>query len=102
MLDAAPHQVLAFRVAGHHLHRRTDGRTAIAACGIQEAPPGWSPVALHARTKDAAPDDAVLVNAMRGAPYLVLREDLAVFTRALVPPPDGLKGRSPGRSRRRG
>lgn len=90
MLRAEPDHALAFRVAGHHLHRRTDPLTAVAACGIQDTPPGWAGVALHARTK-GAPDPAALVtvNAMRGAPYLVPRADVAVFTRALVPEEGG-------------
>ena len=87
-----PAQVLAFRVAGHHLHRRTDPLAAIAACGIQESPPGWWRIALHARAKDEPPEDEiVMVNAMRGSPYVVPRADVAVFTRALIPGDDGLK-----------
>ena len=96
--------VLAFRVAGQHLDRRVDPLTAIAACGLQEFPPGWSPVALHARshgTLDDVADDVVTVNAMRGAPYVVRREDMAIFTRALVPDDDdelrGLIGTAPAK-----
>jgi hypothetical protein len=78
-------QVLAFRLAGHHLHRRTDPLTAIAACGLQDTPPGWADIALHARsTRQPDPADVLVVQAMRGAPYLVPRRDLAVFTTALV------------------
>lgn len=89
MREVEREQALAFRVAGHHLHERTDPLTAIAACGIQEYPPGWAAIALHART-DGEPDpaDVVLVNAMRGSPYLVPRADMAVFTTALVPGDD--------------
>lgn len=89
MREVEPDQALAFRLAGHHLHERTDPLTAIAACGIQEYPPGWAAVALHART-DGEPDpgEVVLVNAMRGSPYLVPRADMAVFTTALVPADD--------------
>jgi winged helix DNA-binding protein len=101
-IDAA--QALAFRVAGHRLHRRTDPLTAIAAaCGLQESPPGWAPVALHARsngTLEDVADDVVTVNAMRGAPYIVPRADVRVFTTALVPDDDGLKslvGTAPSR-----
>jgi len=91
VLEVGPEQALAFRVAGHHLHRRTDPRTAVAAIGIQEAPPGWGPVAVHARaTAQPAAEDVVLVNAMRGAPHWVLHEDLAIFTTALVPHDAGL------------
>jgi len=86
-------QALAYRVAAHQLHRRGDPLTAVAACGIQESPPGWAPVALHARATSAPDPQSVLtVNAMRGAPYVVPREDVAVFTTALVPDDDaGLK-----------
>lgn len=88
-------QALAFRRAGQHLHERTDDPLqAIAACGLQDSPPGWWPVALHARctTTDVDPDAVVQVNAMRHAPFVVPRADLDVFTRALVPEdPAGLK-----------
>lgn len=76
-------------MAGHHLHRRTDPETAIAACGLQEYPPGWGAVALHARsTGRPDPRKVVTVNAMRGAPYMVPRRDVGVFTAALVPEQD--------------
>jgi hypothetical protein len=91
MLTIDPQQALAFRVAGHHLHERTDPLTAVAAIGLQEHPPGWSAVALHARAHgDVDPADVVTVNAMRGAPYVVPRRDASVFTAALVPEEDGL------------
>lgn len=85
-------QALAYRFAGHNLHQRTDPLTAVAACGLQEAPPGWWRVALHARS-DGEPDraDVVLVNAMRGAPHVVPVSDVRVFTEALVPDDSGLK-----------
>ncbi len=92
MLRADDDQALAFRLAGHHLHARTDPLTAVAACGLQEFPPGWAAVALHARSEgEPAREEVVVVNAMRGAPYLVPRADVAIFTRALVPDDDGLK-----------
>lgn len=92
MLDIAPDQALAFRVAGHHLHRRTDPLTAVAACGIQETPPGWAPIALHARTRgELDRRKVVTVNAMRGAPYVVPKADARIFTEALVPDDEGLK-----------
>lgn len=92
MLSVETDQARAFRLSGHHLHARTDPLTAVAACGLQEFPPGWAAVALHARSKgEPAPEEVVVVNAMRGAPYLVPRADVAVFTRALVPEDDGLK-----------
>lgn len=92
MLTADREQVLAFRVEGHNLHERTDPLTAAAACGLQDFPPGWAAVALHGRARgDLRPEDVVTVNAMRGAPHLVPRRDVAVFTAALVPDDDGLK-----------
>lgn len=91
-LEVDREQALAFRVAGHNLHKRTDPLTAIAACGLQEYPPGWSGVALQARAKgERKPSLVVTVNAMRGAPYVVPRTDAAVFTLALVPDDKGLK-----------
>jgi hypothetical protein len=99
--DAVPEvtreQALAFRIAGHHLHERTDPLTAVAACGLQEFPPGHAAVAWHARAGEVAEDDPVrdvlvTVNAMRGSPYVVPRADVAVFTTALVPEDDDLRG----------
>jgi len=85
-------QALAFRVAGHNVHARTDPLTAVAACAIQESPPGWWRVALHARAEgDVDSGKVLMVNAMRGAPHVVPVADAAVFTSALVPGDDGLK-----------
>lgn len=104
--EITPAQALAFRVAGHHLHEPTDPLTAVAACGLQEYPPGHAVVALQARAgavadDDPVWDDLVTVNAMRGSPYLVPRADVAVFTTALVPEEDedlrGLIGSGPAR-----
>lgn len=94
--EVAAERALAFRVAGHHLHRRTDPRTAIAAIGLQEYPPGQSSVALHARAGEVADDDpvwhdVVRVNALRGSPHVVLRDDVRIVTTALVPDDDGLR-----------
>jgi hypothetical protein len=36
----AAEQALAIRVAGHHLDRRVDAKSAVAAIGLQEYPPG--------------------------------------------------------------
>src|SRR5918992_2923761 len=92
MLTIDRQQALAFRIAGHHLHERTDPLTAVAACGLQEYPPGWSAVALHARAHgEPESSDVVTVNAMRGAPYVVPRRDASIFTAALVPDDAGLK-----------
>jgi Winged helix DNA-binding domain len=92
MLEIDAAQALAFRVAGHNLHKRTDPLTAVAACGLQELPPGWSKVALHARARgELDPSTVVTLNAMRGAPYVVPRADASVFTAALVPDDAGLE-----------
>lgn len=92
MLTVEREQALAFRLAGQHLHERTDPLGAVAACGLQDYPPGWAAVALYARSH-GEPDgaDVITVNAMRGSPYVVPRRDIAVFTTALVPDDDGLR-----------
>jgi hypothetical protein len=106
VVEVTREQALAFRVAGHHLHERTDPLTAVTACGLQEFPPGHAAVAWHARAGEVAEDDPVrdvlvTVNAMRGSPYVVPRADVAVFTTALVPEDDddlrGLIGSAPAK-----
>jgi hypothetical protein len=90
-LDVDKRQALAFRVAGHRLHERIEPLAAVAACGLQEQPPGWAVVALHARASGGLdPDEVVTVNAMRGAAYLLPRTDVSIFTAALVPDEKGL------------
>jgi hypothetical protein len=92
VLEVDRSQALAFRLAGQHLHERTDPLTAVAACGLQEYPPGWSAVALHARARGRPdPSDVVTVNAMHGAAHVVPRGDASIFTAALVPDEAGLK-----------
>ena len=93
MLDVSAEQALAFRVAGHHLDRRVGAAEAVAAIGLQEYPPGWGALAaLAARSSEPLPPDVVTVNAFRGSPYVVLRDDARVFTAALVPEDEaGLK-----------
>ncbi|MGE4426549.1 MAG: winged helix DNA-binding domain-containing protein [Solirubrobacteraceae bacterium] len=91
--EVTPAQALAFRVVGHHLHAPTDPGSAVAACGLQEYPPGQTEIALLARSGHVPADDParegwVTVNAMRGSPYVVPRKDVAIFTRALVPRED--------------
>jgi hypothetical protein len=94
MLEVTAKQALAFRLAGNNLTRRVKPMVAVAACGIQEYPPGWAPIALHARTKgELDKRHTVLVNAMRGAPHYVPAKDVAVFTRGLVPEDEkGMRG----------
>lgn len=90
MLAVEPDQVLAFRLAAHHLHERTDALTAVAACGLPDVPPGWAAVALRARSEqELDPDSVVTIHLMRGAPFVVPRADRDVFTAGLAPPDDG-------------
>jgi hypothetical protein len=91
-VEVADDQALAFRVAGHHLDRRVGASEALAAFGLQEYPPVWgAAAALRARSEEPMPDDAIQVNAFRGAPYFVPRADARVFTAALVPEEAELK-----------
>ena len=91
-------QVLAFRLAGHHLLSRRplrDLADVAAACGIRNTPPGSSLLALHARVAELTPaavDEAlaetkslVEVLAMRISPHLVPAQDLALFTLGALP-----------------
>jgi hypothetical protein len=91
-------QVLAFRVAGHHLdERRPIGELVevAAACGIRNTPPGSSALAFQARVADLPPgavDDAlaeekvlVEVLCMRISPYIVPAPEAAVFTLGALP-----------------
>jgi hypothetical protein len=93
VLDVSADQALAFRVAGHHLDRRVAAPVAVAAIGLQEYPPEWGArAALRARSNDPLPNDVVQVNAFRGAPYVVPRDDARIFTAAIVPEDEaGLK-----------
>lgn len=93
MLEVASNQALAFRLAGNHLTRRVEPMAAVAACGIQEYPPGWGRIAIHARTREEPSQrSTMLINAMRGAPHFVPIRDRAVFTTALIPEdPAGLR-----------
>jgi hypothetical protein len=83
-------QVVAFRVARHHLAERLgpDGARDAAVVGLQDTPPGTAALALAARA-DVAPqalDELVLVPSVRGAPLAVGERDLGVFTAGLEPP----------------
>lgn len=97
-LRAKRDQVLAFRLAGHHLDTRLPRRLllqAAGACGVQNTPPGSAALALHARVADLSPahveqalgTDKTLLQARsrRGAPVVFPTADLAVFTQALLP-----------------
>ncbi len=97
-LQAAPDQVLAFRLASHNLARRLPAGAlleAAAACGLQNTPPGSAALALNARVQDttaAAIDHALAtdktllqVRSLRTAPHVVPTRDAAVFTAGLLP-----------------
>jgi Winged helix DNA-binding domain len=96
-LRATREQVLAFRLAGHHLARRLPPGSLLdaAACGIQETPHGTAPLALAARVEGLTPRQVegalagertlLAIWAMRGAPHLVPIGDLQVFTAGAMP-----------------
>jgi hypothetical protein len=91
-------QVLAFRLAGHHLIERRplrDLAVVAAACGIRNTPPGSSLLALHARMADLTPahveralaESRTLVEVLgvRISPHLVPTSDIATFTLGSLP-----------------
>lgn len=83
-------QVVAFRLARHHLAERVPAADAdrAAVVGLQDTPPGTAALALAARanTGPDALDELVIVPSIRGAPMAVAPEDLPVFTAGLEPP----------------
>ncbi|PZF86718.1 winged helix DNA-binding domain-containing protein [Jiangella anatolica] len=94
-------EVIAFRLAAHHLGERLgdDGWVdAAGGCGIQNSPPGSALLALHARVRDVtrermdrvvAEDKTLLQTwAMRGAPFFVPTKDAPLFTTGVLPPTD--------------
>lgn len=101
MTDVNREQVLAFRLRNHHLTSRLtrDGLIeAVAACGIQNSPPGSGALSLFARISDLTPEDVedslltakstVQVWLMRAAPCLVPTDELGLFTQGLLPDDD--------------
>src|SRR5918997_73170 len=85
-------QVVAFRVAAHHLHERLpagDVAAAAAVCGVQDTPPRNAGGALAARLDGFTPaaleeallDDRSLLRFLgpRGAAHVVPRDDATVF-----------------------
>jgi winged helix DNA-binding protein len=91
-------QVLAFRLASHHLAARLPAGSlaaAAAACGIQDTPLNTAQLALHARVEGLGPaelgqaltaDKSLLgVWSVRGAPYVVPSGDAPVFTAGALP-----------------
>jgi len=91
-------QVLAFRLASHHLARRLRPGSlleAAAACGVQNTPPGSAALALQARVTGLSPatvdralaEEKTLLQvwSLRAAPYILPTADAAVFTTGLLP-----------------
>ena len=81
---ATTEQVIAFRLAAHHLAERVAPEgllDAAGACAVQDSPPGSALLALHARVRDLTPEvmaaaveeDKTLTRtwSMRGAPIVV-------------------------------
>jgi hypothetical protein len=82
-------QVLAYRVAAHHLHERLPAgseREAAAVIGLQDFPPGLAASALAARVADADIGALVVVYTFRGAAVAVPPDAVGVFTTGLAPP----------------
>jgi len=92
-------QALGFRLSRHHLDERLAPsrlEAAVAACGLQDTPPGMAIVALQARVKGLQGAalgtrfgrKGTLAKAWSlrgGAPYVVARSAFAAFTRGVVP-----------------
>lgn len=80
-------QVLAFRLARHHVGERVPDAATAAFPALQDTPPGSAGAALAARA-DVGPealDELVVVTSLRGAATAVALEDLALFTTGLEP-----------------
>lgn len=90
-------QVLAFRLASHHLAARLPPGSllvAAGACGVQDSPPGSAALALHARVAGLKPADVahalaskavLMAMSLRGAPCLFPTADAAAFNTGLLP-----------------
>jgi hypothetical protein len=97
VLDVDRDQVLAYRLAAHHLTQRLGPRSVekAASCGIQETPKGTAGVALSARIEGLTPAaferalyerrTLLTIWSVRGAPYVVPAADLGVFTVGALP-----------------
>ena len=90
------HQVVAFRLARHHLTKRLDagGLRTAAATAPQNTPPGSAPVALRGRAdvsgaqvgQTIANERSLLqVWSLRGSPCIVATQELPLFTTGLRP-----------------
>lgn len=91
--------VIAFRLAAHHLTGRLGEDAMLDAagrCGIQNSPPGSALLALHARVRnvtqervdDAVAEQKILLQtwSLRGAPFYFPTVDAPVFTAGVLPP----------------
>ena len=99
LLSVSDHeQVLAFRLDSHSLARRMPSDSlleVVAACGLQNTPPGSAMLALHARLSNLVLDDVdralshhktlLQVLSLRAAPYIVPTHDAEIFTLGVLP-----------------
>lgn len=98
MDTAQREQILAFRLATHHLTSRLDASAlvdAAASCGIQETPTGSAALAFAARVEDVTPESLQLASAeqralvtlwsVRGAPYVVPTAAFDAFSVGALP-----------------
>lgn len=102
MVDrVAKGDIIAFRLAAHHLTERLGEYGLLHAagrCGIQNSPPGSALLALHARVRnltqeqvaDAVAEEKSLLQTwcMRGSPFYFPTSDAPVFTTGVLPPTD--------------
>jgi hypothetical protein len=98
-LTITSEQALGFRLSRHHLDERLAAsklEAAVAACGLQDTPPGMAVVALQARVKGLHGGElaarfgrkgtlAKTWSLRGGAPYVVARSSFAAFTRGVAP-----------------
>lgn len=91
-------QIVAFRLASHHLVARLAAGSlvdAAATCGIQETPTGSAALAISARVEETTPAtletalvtdrSVVCIWSVRGAPYIVPAADVEVFSKGALP-----------------
>ena len=91
-------EVIAFRLAAHHLDERRDVDELLAvagACAVQDSPRGSALLALQARLRgltredvDRAVADRLLLRtwSVRGAPFVVPTTSAPTFTLGVLPP----------------
>lgn len=95
--------VIAFRLAAHHLAERLGEHDLLVAAGqsgVQNTPPGSALLAFHARVEGVTPElvtgtvedkSMLLTWSMRGAPYYVPTSEADVFTVGVLPPTEKAK-----------